>query len=212
MKLIEYFKSNKDRPMIHKPLDYFPIYEKHFSRFVGKPVKVLEIGIENGGSLLMWNDYFGKDSEIVGIDINPKCAELELKGFRVYIGDQASESFLTDVVEQELSFDIIIDDGGHYPFQQVASFKKLYPFLSENGIYLCEDLGTNYQPEYGGGVRKPGTFIEMAKALVDEVNKKGLVTQFTKTISSITFYSSVVVFEREKYTDPVTKAIGVKTI
>jgi ubiquinone/menaquinone biosynthesis C-methylase UbiE len=40
---------------------------------VGKPVRILEIGVYSGGSLDMWRDYFGPTAHVTGIDIQPAC-------------------------------------------------------------------------------------------------------------------------------------------
>ena len=58
---------------------YFKIYEKFFSKFKNKKIIFVEIGIFNGGSLQMWKNYFGKDSKIIGVDINPECKKFEEK-------------------------------------------------------------------------------------------------------------------------------------
>ena len=76
MKLLNYFLTNTKK-MIHKPQSYFDIYERYFSPFAGREVKILEIGVSHGGSLQMWKHYFGLYSKIVGIDINPVCKQFE---------------------------------------------------------------------------------------------------------------------------------------
>lgn len=211
--MIDYFLSNEDRPMIHKPLRYFPVYEKHFARYRHKKVRILEIGVENGGSLLMWKNYFGAGAEVVGIDVNPKCKEFETEKIKVYIGDQSNIKFLTDFIRDEDYFDIIIDDGGHHSHQQITSFKFLYySVLSPTGIYLVEDCGTSYWTEYGGGFKNPESFIEYSKGLVDEINEHGIITPFAKITASISFYMNIVVFERDINTESRTMAIGIKTI
>jgi len=63
--------------------------------------------------------------------------------------------------------DILIDDGGHTPAQQIATLEELYLHIQPNGVYVCEDLHTSFMPEYGGGYLRPGTFLEYAKGLVD---------------------------------------------
>ena len=63
-----------------------------------------------------------------------------------------------------------IDDGGHTMGQQIATFEEMYPKVNENGVFLIEDLHTSYWQSYGGGYRKPGTFMEYAKALTDQLN------------------------------------------
>lgn len=51
---------------------YFPIYERHFSWYVNKSLTFLEIGVARGGSLQMWQRYFGPLAKIVGIDIQER--------------------------------------------------------------------------------------------------------------------------------------------
>lgn len=134
MKLLEYFESNQDRNAMTKWLHYFEIYEKHFNKFIGKNVKILEIGVWQGGSLKMWKEYFGKNAQIIGVDINSKCKQIEDEQIKIYIGDQANIEFLNKLIDEEKNFDIIIDDGGHLMNQQITSFKTLYPFVNNGGI------------------------------------------------------------------------------
>ena len=80
-------------------------------------------------------------------------------------------------------------------------------------MYLVEDLHTAYWPDFGGGLSKPGTFIEIAKALIDELNAdhgrdESAATDFTRTTHAICFYDSVIVFERGRYTKKWAPRIG----
>jgi len=216
MKLIEYFLNNHDRNLIHKPMSYFPVYERHFDKFVGKNIKVLEIGVAQGGSVKMWKEYFGKKAEIVGVDINPKCSKFEEPGIKIYIGDQADTVFLGSIIEKEKAFDIIMDDGGHHSYQQIASFKYLFNYLKSGGVYLCEDIGTNYNPLYNGGYKKPGTFVEYCKSLIDELNACSSMeigeTLFTHGCVGIHFYDSMIAFDKGLRAEHDTRAIGRVTI
>jgi len=53
-----------------------------FNRFRNKEIVILEIGVLQGGSLQMWKDYFGDKAKIFGIDIDPRCKELEEKNIK----------------------------------------------------------------------------------------------------------------------------------
>ena len=203
MKLIDYFFSNMDRNMIHKPVRYFDVYDKYFEKYKGFPIRVLEIGVENGGSLRMWKEYFGPKSEIVGIDINPKCKEFECPGIKIYNGDQSNVEFLREIREKELPFNIIIDDGGHFPVQQITSWVHLFKHLTPNGIYLIEDVGTSYMKEYGGGRKEPSSFIEFAKLAVDSINLED-----NCGLRGVSFFRDIVVFEKGTIDDMRTLAIG----
>jgi hypothetical protein len=195
-------------------MHYFDIYHRHFDRFRGKPVVVLEFGVNHGGSLQMWRDYFGRRARIFGVDIDPRCAGLGGRRTKILIGDQEDREFLRSVVAETGPIDVVIDDGGHTMTQQIATFEEVYPRLRENGVFLVEDVHTSYWKRYGGGYRREGTFIEYAKALVDQLNawhsrEPGFeVDEFTRTTRSMHFYDSVVVFERGAVTKPHNQKTG----
>jgi hypothetical protein len=49
---------------IHKGIGYFDIYDRYFSKYRGKTTQILEIGVQAGGSLQMWKDYFGPEATV----------------------------------------------------------------------------------------------------------------------------------------------------
>ena len=176
---------------------------------------MLEIGVFHGGSLQMWRDYFGPGARIVGVDIDPRCRQFEEDGVRVLIGDQADRAFLAGVREQLPHIDIVIDDGGHTMVQQITTFEELYPHVQPNGIYLCEDLHTSYWPPWGGGYRREGTFIEYAKALVDQLHAwhsdepaRHVIDTVTRSAYALHFYDSVLVVEKKPIERPQASQTG----
>jgi len=201
--------------VIHKWHHYFDIYDKHFERFRGKKVVILEIGIFKGGSVEVWRKYFGPQCEIIGIDINPLCKRFENEYTKVFIGSQSDRNFLRDLKRQIPHVDILIDDGGHMMDQLKISFQELYGWVADDGVYLAEDLHTCYWPEYEGGYKRKNTFIEYCKSLIDQLNawhstqKKLKVNRFTRTTHSLHFYDSIVVFEKKKIKKPFHLYSGV---
>jgi hypothetical protein len=192
---------NHSGKTIHKWTHYFPIYEKHFQRYVNRPLLVFEIGVQNGGSAEMWRKYFGPYAQIIGIDIDPICKQMESDQIEIRIGDQSDENFLASLIEEFGSPDVVIDDGSHVMSDLSRTFHYLYPLTRSDGVYFVEDLHTCYWPEFGGGLQKPESFIEIAKNLIDELNAihtRGelLETQFSKETTGIHFYDSCIVFER----------------
>src|SRR5690242_3828604 len=133
-----------DQRVAEKWLHYFPVYEQHFARFVGAPALFVEIGCGQGGSLQLWKRYLGPHAQIV-----------------VRIGDQSDPAFLARVIEEFGNPDVVLDDGSHVMAHLVASFRFLYERLNPNGLYMVEDLHTAYWPEFGGGLRREGSFIEV---------------------------------------------------
>jgi hypothetical protein len=199
--LHEYFLNNADKKL-HKWFHYFSVYERHFSRFRGKAPVMLEIGVFGGGSLAMWKNYFGKDSRIIGVDINPECKNHEGEGIEVFIGSQDDPDLMNEIFKKYPQIDIVLDDGSHMMKHMIATFELLYDRVNPNGVYLVEDTHTCYWPEYQGGLNQPGTFMEFAKTKIDEINAvhtRGalLISNFTRSTEYIACYDSIVVFERK---------------
>lgn len=200
MNLWQDFSLNQEHTML-KWHQYFPVYEKHFSPWRNKTLTVLEIGIFKGGSLGMWSRYFGPMATIIGIDIDPDCKQYASDSAHVRIGDQSDTTFLQSIIDEFGVPDIVIDDGSHQMSHITDSFNFLYPKISKNGIYIVEDLHTAYFEEFGGGVKNENSFINISKHLIDKLNadhSRGVVDPdfFTRNTFGMSFYDSMVVFER----------------
>ncbi len=191
---------------------YLAIYEAELSRFVatGQPVRLLEIGVQNGGSLEIWSRYLPRGSSIAGIDVDPACATLAVPpNARVLIGD-ASDPAVLDRLLGSAQFDVIVDDGSHRSDHIIASFAACFPRLAPGGLYVVEDLHCSYAASFGGGFRKPGAAVEHFKQLADalnadhfesdaeaaDANETGQLRAAGQEIARITFYDSVVVVEK----------------
>jgi hypothetical protein len=144
--LRDYFDAHTEGPGLWKWLHYFDIYHRHFEKFVGREVQVLEVGIYSGGSLAMWRNYFGDQCRIYGVDIAPACLSYKAEGIEVFIGDQSDRAFWKKFREQVPRVDILIDDGGHAPEQQRITLEEMLPHIQAGGVYLCEDVGGSNNP------------------------------------------------------------------
>jgi hypothetical protein len=138
--LESYFDHHQTGPGIDKWRHYFPIYEQHLSKFRGQEVHLVEIGVFSGGSLGMWQSYLGPGAHIYGVDIAPECRSYAREGVEIFVGDQADPAFWRDFKDRVPRIDVVIDDGGHMAFQQIATLEALLPALQPGGIYLCEDI------------------------------------------------------------------------
>lgn len=205
-----YFHGAPDKLFgLHKWAHYMNVYEKHLTRFRGKHPVILEVGVAKGGSIEMWNRFFGGECTIYGVDLMRKCHVIaeHFSNVHIYRGDQADPSFWEKFREICPKVDILLEDGGHKMHQQIQTFECMYDHVKDNGIYLCEDLCTSYRPEYGGALGKSGTFVEYAKTLIDRLNAYHIRSStdranteypldFRRVTASITFYDGVVVFEK----------------
>jgi len=193
---------------------YLPIYERHLARYLGSAVRLLEIGVYQGGSLQLWRKYFGPSAIIFGIDVNPRCRAVDDPGVCIRIGSQADPKFLKSVIREMGRVDIVIDDGSHLASEQRVCFQTLFPLLAPNGVYIVEDLHTSYWSDYEGGVRRGGTFIEEMKVLIDDMHAwysevEQRVADAHKTVDGIHFYDSVVVVEKRPKERPFHTKVGV---
>lgn len=209
-----YFEANQGR-LIHKWMHYFDVYHRHFQAFRNKPVTIVEFGVSHGGSLQMWKSYFGPHARIIGIDINPKCAALAEPQIEIMIGDQDDREFLRTVAARAGAIDVLIEDGGHTMTQQISTFEELWPNIADGGVFLMEDLHSNYWPKYGGGYRHQDTFIEYAKNLIDQQHawysrdKAAFdVDGYTRSIRGMHVYDSIIVFDKARVPKPTNRKTG----
>jgi len=199
-RLERYFDAHRTGAGIWKWRHYFPIYERHFSKFRGTDFHFLEIGIYSGGSLCMWRDYFGPAAHIYGVDIQPDCKVYETDRTKIFIGDQSDPSFWEEFRSRVPTLDVVVDDGGHTFHQQAISFEQLLPHLRSGGVYLCEDVAGEDNPF--------AAFIAgMAPLLNPNANKATInaddptrsltfeTTTFQRIINSISLYPLVTVIE-----------------
>jgi SAM-dependent methyltransferase len=202
MSLWSDFQQHRGR-LIHKWEQYFPAYERHFARFRNQAVVVLEIGVGEGGSLQLWRRFFGPHARIIGIDTRPEAAAFAEHLVAVRIGDATAPAFLDGVLAEFGPVQVIIDDGSHMMPDVQRTFAHLYhhPAFDTNGVYAVEDLHTAYWPEFGGGFRREGSFIETAKGHIDQLHAahaRGAfpATAFTAATLSMHIYDSLVIYER----------------
>lgn len=170
---------------------YLDVYDQIFTPLRDKEIKLLEIGIEKGGSLSIWSKAFPK-GKIVGLDIVPGCKKNERDNIKVHIGDQTDRAFLTSVGKEDGPFDIIIDDGGHYTNQHNICLETLYEYLKIDGLYIIEDLHTCYMEQFH---KNQPTIMDTCKDLIDRTSNGPSI------FKSMHFYRNIVVMEKG-YTEP----------
>jgi len=156
----------------------------------------------------MWRKYFGDDAIIFGIDINPECEQYNGLAGQVRIGSQIDELFLQPVIEEMGGVDIILDDGSHHMKHIPVTLKYLFPKLSNNGIYMIEDLHTAYWRSFGGGYKSSKNFFKFVSDLVDDIHhwyhsRELKQASISKDCSGIHIHDSIVVLEKTKVYKPV---------
>ena len=203
---------------------YFNEYQRLFQEFRDEPISLLEIGIQNGGSLEIWAKYFANARCIIGCDINENCRKLTFDDPRVavFVGDANSDAIKREIARQSARFDIIIDDGSHKSRDIVKSFSQYFPLLNAGGIFFAEDLHCSYWQDFEGGLFDPLSSIAFFKDLSDIINhehwgipetRKALLESFRiaygaeffepdlAEIQSVEFMNSICVVRKRKDQD-----------
>lgn len=151
---------------------YLDFYDRIFNPFRAKPIRLLEIGIQNGGSLELWRKYFPDATVLLGCDIDPACGNLVYNDphIQVVVGDATDSDLQLHIRRYAESFDIIVDDGSHRSGDIVRAFCHYFPLLSDGGLYVMEDLHCSYWNNFEGGLFHPLSSIAFAKSLADILN------------------------------------------
>jgi hypothetical protein len=191
----DYASNSKQESTIWKWTHYFDIYHRHLGRFIGQPVCLVEVGVLQGGSLNMWAHCLGEQARIYGVDINPECEKRAHDNIVVTIGDQQDREFWRAFKAQAPAVDILIDDGGHRPEQQIVTLEEMLPHLRPGGVYICEDIH-----------RTGNAFVDYAAGLIHQLNQfqptddavkaSSATTPFQKSVYSLHFYPFILVIER----------------
>jgi len=203
---------------------YDRYYEQYFAAFRHKAdVSIMEIGANNGNSILLWAKYFSTpahihsiayaaipNSEKMACDAIPEKCQV----IRIFDGDQSDVSFLRTIANK-YAYDIIIDDGSHNPEHQIISFSQLFPALRPGGLYVIEDLETSYWSSptgasiygydiTGAGIGRKSKFnaVEKFKSLIDVLMRYHMtapemsVMPADSGIFSITFGQGLVIVHK----------------
>lgn len=194
-------------PIVHKWHHYLPIYDRYLTAWRGRPVRMLEIGVSRGGSMALWRQFLGPDAVLFGIDIDPACAVFDGQSAQVRIGSQADPEFLRAVVAEMGGVDIVLDDGSHVSSHIRASLDTLYPLLSDGGLYMIEDLHASYWRYFGGGYRRPGSFLEVVKTMIDDIHhwyhdQGQRIAATAGHLGALHIYDSMVVLEKSAAVPP----------
>lgn len=156
---------------------YVPLYLER----VHNPRRILEVGVDRGGSLLLWCALWPSVEIVVGIDQNPPILDLHDK-VTVLQADQTDVNRLDQVGRQFGPFDLVIDDASHQGSPSWVTFGALWPHIAPGGIYVVEDWATGYWERWRDGSEyeprpPPGHtagMVGMVKRLVDEVGQSDL--------------------------------------
>ena len=126
---------------------YMPVYEERLEPYRKDAERVLEVGVQGGGSIVMWQKYF-TNAKIVGVELLGSGALTE-KSTQLLDADKSNVHWNTDGYTQETvdmlkttynSFDIVIDDGPHTIESQVYFASNYSNLVKTGGLLVVEDI------------------------------------------------------------------------
>lgn len=142
-------------------LGYLPTYLEIAAR-IGIRGAVCEIGVDRGGSLLLWRLLF-PSGLIVGVDHDPNCKWPA--GTYSLIADQTDPRLPEALAALTPGFDLIVDDASHEGALSLRTFDLLWPLVLAGGYYVVEDWHIGL-PEYAGSYGgRDGRMLDVAAAL-----------------------------------------------
>lgn len=164
-------RENKGK-VSDKWASYLPFYDELFEKHRSQKLSLLEIGIQNGGSLETWKTFFSNASVIIGCDIDERCRNLQYDDSRVsvVVGDANLQNTFNSITGICNHFDIVIDDGSHQSNDILTSFLNYFPLVKPGGLYVIEDTHTLYMNSYGGGILNELSAYSFFKKLIDVIS------------------------------------------
>jgi len=99
---------------------YVPFYIER----VKAPRRILEVGVKNGGSLLLWCQLWPSVEQIIGIDLRPPLENLHPK-ITVLQADQTDIGLLDQIGQANGPFELIIDDASHIDEASWKTFRAM---------------------------------------------------------------------------------------
>jgi len=172
--LFNAWRDKTDRCSL-KISSYFQAYAEQLHSYRGSKCTLVEIGVMEGGSLLAWKEWLGKDARVIGIDINPEVREFEKQGVEIVIGNQADPRFWKKFFDENRDIDIIIDDGGHQYFQQAITFFCVLYHAKKKMRFFVEDTYTSFMSNFIGNNTE--TFVTLMKQIVDNLYLKQIFSK-----------------------------------
>jgi cephalosporin hydroxylase len=122
---------------------YTGMYEEILSQYKNKECTLLEIGVQSGGSALLWSRYL-PNAKFSFADVDPlNQMVIDMIGDKCifHLGDAYSDYGLNAIKSaRPEGFDVIIDDGPHTLQSMVECIRKYLPMVKKDGYLIIEDV------------------------------------------------------------------------
>lgn len=181
-------KHGTDKITHHGYYRFYPFFLEKYRKLANS--NMLEIGVLNAQSILLWRDYF-PSFFVFGFDIDKEFVDENIECIK---GDQSNmedvSALVAKIKKKKSKTMFIIDDGSHIPEHQVMCFEYLFAELLEwGGTYIIEDVETSYWTKGGlygydtrYGLGSANSCVELFKIVLEGVNWEFLTEENRKII------------------------------
>jgi len=125
---------------------FTPFYSMIFAGLRNQAINFCEIGIEDGGSIQMWENYFTR-ANLFAFELDPdkieKSKKLTTKTTFLETNVDDKQILNQTFLDTGVTFDIIIDDSSHHYPHQLNIIRTAPKFLKSGGILIIEDIYRN---------------------------------------------------------------------
>lgn len=167
-----------------EPHGYFQTYVQ-IAASLGPSARVVELGVENGESLKMWQALFPL-GDITGVDIT--SAAKWPRGTKKVVCRQDDPTLPGKLGGQ---FNLIVDDASHNGIDTRKSFDLLWPMVAPGGFYVIEDWSVALGDGTWGEQKNWGdSMLRTAESFLTMLDKRD------GPVESITYRFGMIIFRR----------------
>lgn len=110
-------------------------YDDFLIKFKDHPINFMEIGVQSGGSIKLWKEYFHEKTNIFACDIDYFPP---IEGTNSIVGDMYHYDQISKFSDEY--FDLIIDDGPHTFESFVLLLQRYFCKIKLCGSLIVEDI------------------------------------------------------------------------
>lgn len=165
-------------------LGYLPTYLGLAAK-IGIEGRVCEVGVQQGGSLEMWQALFPA-GVVVGVDRDPGARWPD--GTHRIVAEQDDPDLPARLAAVSPRYDLVVDDASHDGKLTRRTFDHLWPLVAPGRWYVIEDWQVGFDGV--GWDVFDASMLDLARDLLDALKRPG------GEVASITYRHGMVVLER----------------
>lgn len=143
---------------------FMPEYYK-LALDIGSGGRVLELGVREGMSLLIWKELF-PEGIVMGVDNNAEKEASWPDGTIKLVAGQDDPQVAEVARQASAEWDLIVDDASHVGELTAKSFELLWPLVRKGGWYVIEDWHLGYLPYWREEYNTQDSMLQLATKIL----------------------------------------------